>query len=378
MSMKRVNGSLSERTARSYVLSSTRPRHVSRKVAADSPVDSEAPEIPKPSISSVDMMQLGKSGLKVPVIGVGAWAWGDRSGYWGYGTQYGQDESRNAYKAILEVFGENAFIDTAEVYGFGKSEEFLGEFMKETGTSPLVASKFAPQPWRLSADAVPEACRASLKRLQLQKMALYMQHWPGFALNAFSNEAYLDGFVKVKEQGLADAIGVSNFNAQRIKGAVKRLQLADIPLASNQVQYSLLYRAPESNGVLEACKEYGVTLVAYSPLCQGLLTGKYVENGEKPYGPRKFLFTDSRIRDIQPLLSALTAISQERGKSLAQISLNWCVCKGTLPIPGAKNEKQLKEIAGALGWRLSDGEVAELDKISGKIPSSTGAPFENW
>jgi len=315
--------------------------------------------------------------VRVPVIGVGAWAWGDRSGYWGYGSEYGKEESRAAYKAIIE--SGLTFIDTAEVYGFGKSEEFLGEFMKETGTSPLVATKFAPQPWRLGADSVPEACRASLKRLQLSKMSLYMQHWPGFALNAFSNEAYLDGFVKVKEQGLADAIGVSNFNAQRIRSASKRLQSAGIPLASNQVQYSLLYRTPENNGVLEACRENGVTLVAYSPLCQGLLTGKYKVGGERPYGPRKALFSDSRLREIQPLLSAMEAIVQEKGgKTLAQIALNWLVCKGTLPIPGAKNERQLKEIAGALGWRLSDGEVAELDKVSARIPTSLGAPFENW
>jgi aryl-alcohol dehydrogenase-like predicted oxidoreductase len=136
--------------------------------------------------------------------------------------------------------------------------------------------------------------------------------------------------------GLADAIGVSNFNAQRVKATSLRLQQAGIPLASNQVQYSLLYRTPERNGVLEACREQGTTLVAYSPLCQGLLTGKYVEQGAKPFGPRKFLFSDSRIREIQPLISAMQAISEERGgKSLAQIAINWCICKGTVsPCPG--------------------------------------------
>lgn len=338
----------------------------------------EAPSAPSTTLAASDLINLGKTDIQVPVIGVGAWAWGDRSGYWGYGSEYGREESKQAYQAILEVFGEKAFIDTAEVYGFGKSEEFLGEFMKETSTSPLIATKFAPQPWRFTAESVPLAARASLKRLQLQKMALYMQHWPGFALNAFSNDAYLDGFIQVKEQGLADAIGVSNFNAKRLKTSALRLQLAGIPVASNQVQYSLLYRTPELNGVIETCKEFGITPVAYSPLCQGLLTGKYTVSGERPYGPRRFLFSDQRIREVQPLLQAMKAIAEERGKTLAQISLNWCICKGALPIPGAKTEKQLKDIAGALGWRLSDGEMAELDKVSGKIPASTGAPFEKW
>ncbi|KAG1659388.1 hypothetical protein FOA52_007851, partial [Chlamydomonas sp. UWO 241] len=264
------------------------------------------------------------------------------------------------------------------VYGFGKSEEFLGEFIRATGTSPIVATKFAPLPWRLNAASVPLAAEASLKRMGLAKMGLYMQHWPGFLTSAFSNDAYIEGLIQVKERGLADAIGVSNFNASRIAGASKRMGQAGVALASNQVQYSLLYRKPETSGVLETCREYGVTPVAYSPLNQGLLTGKYVESGVKPYGPRAAVFTDARIREIQPLLSLMTAIGQERGKSLPQISLNWCICKGALPIPGAKTAKQLEEVTGAMGWRLSDGEMAELDKVSGRISVAVGAPFESW
>jgi len=324
------------------------------------------------------MMELGKSGVMVPVIGVGAWSWGDRSGYWGYEVEYGKEESRAAFKALLEA--GLTHIDTAEVYGFGKSEEFLGEFLRETGTagSVQVATKFAPLPWRLTANSVPLACKASLARLGLPKTTLYMQHWPGFLFNSFSNDAYIDGLAQCKQQGLADAVGVSNFTAQRVRGAAKKLAAAGIPLASNQVQYSLLYRAPEKNGVLEACREAGVTLVAYSPLCQGLLTGKYKAGGAKPFGPRAPLFNDSRLREVAPLLSAMEAMGKERGKSMAQVALNWCICKGTLPIPGAKNPKQLGEIAGALGWRLSEGEVRELDAQSDRIPQSLGAPFENW
>jgi len=371
------------------VAASPRVREPQRELRRSTTAAAEAPSAPSPSptapavgrvrvLDDADLMQLGKSGLTVPVMGVGAWAWGDRSGYWGYGSQYGKEESRSAYDAIHKAFGDDAFIDTAEVYGFGRSEEYLGEFIRTTGTQPLVATKFAPLPWRLNADCVPEAARASLQRLGLPKMSLYMQHWPGFLVNAFSNEAYLDGLIKVHEQSLADAIGVSNFNESRVREGAKRLELAGVPMASNQIQYSLLYRKPEVTGVLEACKEFGVTPVAYSPMCQGLLTGKYTVAGEKPYGPRANLFTDSRIREVEPLLSCMRAISKEREKTLPQIAINWCICKGTLPIPGAKTEKQVNEAAGALGWRLTDGEVAELDRVSGKVPTSLGAPFEQW
>ena len=165
------------------------------------------------------------------------------------------------------------FIDTAEVYGYGKSEEFLGEFMKKSATTPIIATKFPPLPWRLSKESVPIALKASLQRLQLDKVGLYMIHWPGFFLNAFSNDAYIEGLGMCVEQGLTDAVGVSNFSTDRLRRAHEQLQKRGVGLASNQVQYSLLYRKPETNGVMETCRELGVTLVAYSPIAQGLLTG---------------------------------------------------------------------------------------------------------
>lgn len=331
-------------------------------------------------ILSSDRVELGKSGIVVPAVGVGAWSWGDRSGYWGYGIEYGKEQSREAFKAMIDA--GLTFIDTAEVYGFGKSEEFLGEFLKEAGPAAAgvqVATKFAPLPWRLTSDSVPLALKASLGRMQQSSCALYMIHWPGFLFTAFSNEAFVEGLAKCKQQGLCEAVGVSNFNAARVRSASKALAASGIPLASNQIQYSMLYRAPETNGVLEACRENGVMPVAYSPLCQGLLTGKYKAGGEiKPFGPRGPLFTDDKLRAVQPLLRSMEAIASERGKTMAQIATNWCICKNTLPIPGAKNAKQLQDLAGSLGWRLSDGEMAELDKESGKLNVGLGAPFENW
>ncbi|KAF6250865.1 NADP-dependent oxidoreductase domain-containing protein [Scenedesmus sp. NREL 46B-D3] len=337
-------------------------------------VKCEAGAIVKPA---VDTIELGKSGLQVPVLGIGAWSWGDRSGYWGYGKEYGKDASQEAYAALMQ--SGLTFIDTAEVYGYGKSEEFLGEFMKAglSDSQPTVATKFAPLPWRLTGGSVSVACRASLQRLQMQQMGLYIQHWPGFAFNAFSNDAYLEGLADCVEQGLTRAVGVSNFKAQRVKHAARALTRRGTCLSSNQVQYSLLYRKPEQNGVFEACKEAGVTMVAYSPLCQGLLTGKYTPDGPKPVGPRGNIYS-KKIREIQPLIETMRAVGQSRGKSPAQVALNWVICKGAVPIPGAKNKKQVDEIAGAVGWRLEEGEIAELEKASDRIVTPMGAPFENW
>ena len=191
--------------------------------------------------------------------------------YWGYGKEYEKDASKEGFD-VLAASGLT-FIDTAEVYGFGLSEEFTGEFVRSAPQPGVfqVASKMAPLPWRFSSSSVVDACQASLRRLGMPKMALYMQHWPGFLTNAWSNDAYLSGLADVADAGLADAVGVSNFNASRVRSAVAALRKRGHVLASNQVQYSMLYREPERNGVLEACREEGVTLVAYSPLAQGLV-----------------------------------------------------------------------------------------------------------
>ncbi len=118
--------------------------------------------------------------------------------------------------------------------------------------------------------------------------------------------------------------------------------------------------------------------IADSPIAQGLLSGKY-SAANPPAGPRRAFFTDARFKDISVLIDLLKKVGAEHGGATpAQVSLNWLLCKGALPIPGAKTAAQVADLAGALGWRLSEGEVAELDAVSARIPSSSGAPFEKW
>jgi aryl-alcohol dehydrogenase-like predicted oxidoreductase len=202
-------------------------------------------------------------------VGIGAWSWGDKSNYW---TGWEKAECQKAFDASMDA--GLTFVDTAEVYGFGQSERFLGEFMKQRtdGAVPQVATKYAPLPWRQSSSSVVSALDASLERLGVSSIDLYIQHWPGFFLNAFSNPSILDGLQLCLESGKTKAVGVSNFNEKRVRDAAKFFEHGGACLSSNQVQYSLLYREPERNGVLEACRENGVSLVAYSPLCQGMLT----------------------------------------------------------------------------------------------------------
>ncbi|KAK9839785.1 hypothetical protein WJX81_001547 [Elliptochloris bilobata] len=326
------------------------------------------------------------TGHEVSALGIGAWSWGDRTGYWGWENQgrpdgYGEEENRAAYQALVDA--GVTFLDTAEVYGFGKSEELVCDFIRRTpGSSvPFIATKFAPLPWRFTADTVEKALQASLRRLGQSSVGLYQIHWPGFPfINNWATDTFVEGLATVQQAGLAKAVGVSNFRADRMRKAHSILEARGVPLASNQVQYSLTYRAPERNGVMAACRELGVTLIAYSPMAQGLLTGKYTPGGTKAAGPRSGLFSDERLAAVQPLLGLMRKVGSEHGgKTCAQVAINWTICKGALPIPGAKNAKQAAEAAGALGWRLTADEVAALDAASDRLGAdSMGAPFENW
>jgi aryl-alcohol dehydrogenase-like predicted oxidoreductase len=173
----------------------------------------------------------------------------------------------------------------------------------------------------------------------------------------------MDGLVRVLDAGLTRAVGVSNFNQRQMARAVQRLQAGGAVLASNQISYSLLNRTPENNGVLACSKALGVTVIAYSPLAMGMLSGKYSEEHPPP-GMRRRRFPPARLRAIVPLISALREIGGKRRRTPSQVALNWVICKGAIPIPGAKNAMQAEENAGALGWRLSADEIAELDALS--------------
>ncbi len=293
-------------------------------------------------------------------MGLGAWQWGDRL-IWQYGRSYSDEDLWSAFQVALNA--GIRFMDTAEVYGSGRSERLLGQFIKRAEQPVLVATKFFPLPWRLRAKTVPTALRHSLERLQLEQVDLYQIHWPS---PLFNIETMMEGLAICVEEGLARAVGVSNFNQSQMLRAYSALARRNIPLASNQVHYSLLNRTVEKNGLLARCKELGVRLIAYSPLEKGLLSGKYSENTPPP-GPRGQQYA-GLLQKLPPLLKEMTKIGQDHGgKTNAQVALNWLICKGALPIPGAKNAAQAEQNAGALGWRLSEEEIARLDEISDQV-----------
>ncbi|CAK9182219.1 unnamed protein product [Ilex paraguariensis] len=342
-----------------------------------------------------DKVKLGGSDLKVTKLGIGAWSWGDTS-YWN--NFEWDDRKMKAAKAAFDssVDCGITFFDTAEVYGSRfslgaiNSETLLGRFIKERKernpeVEISVATKFAALPWRLGRQSVLTALKDSLCRLGLSSVDLYQLHWPGVwgnegrkKLSLLENDfsGYIDGLGDAVEQGLVKAVGVSNYNEKRLRKAYEQLGKRGVPLASNQVNYSLIYRLPEENGVKTTCDELGISLIAYSPIAQGALTGKYTPE-KPPTGPRRQIYTPEFLTRLQPLINRIKEIGQTYGKTPTQVVLNWLIAQeNVVPIPGAKNKEQATEFAGALGWRLSDEEIVELRSLASETKPVTGFPVE--
>jgi aryl-alcohol dehydrogenase-like predicted oxidoreductase len=293
-------------------------------------------------------------------MGLGTWAWGDRT-MWNYGHGYAETDIELAFQTSLAL-GVN-LMDSAEVYGAGRSERFLGQFLKTTKTPVLVATKFMPYPWRLNRSALMHSLDDSMARLGLERVDLYQIHWP---FPPMPVEFWVEELAKAVKSGKIRTAGVSNYNKIQMQRAYTILSKYNIPLASNQVEYHLLNRTVEKNGLLDRCKELGVRLVAWSPLAKGLLTGKYTLESPPP-GLRSHQ-PMGRMKSLPGLLALMAEIGQgHAGKTPGQVALNWLICKGALPIPGAKNATQAEQNAGAIGWRLTPDEVKALDEASDKF-----------
>ena len=308
--------------------------------------------------------------LLIPTMGCGTWAWGNRL-LWGY------DESMD--RQLQEVFnlcvsnGVTLF-DTGDSYGTGKlngrSEMLLGKFTSEyQGVNQeqiCLATKLAPYPWRLTRKAMFKAGLASAQRFG-RNIDLVQMHWSTGNYFPLQEWQLLDGLGDLYEQGLVKGVGLSNYGPKRLRKVYQRFRDRGIPITTLQVQYSLLSTYPVTElGLKEVCDELGIKLIAYSPLALGLLTGKYSVKDNLPTGLRGWV-SKQILPGARSLLDCLATVAKSRNKTMAQVAINWCISKGTIPIPGAKNPEQAQQNLGAIGWQLDAGEVTELDRAAAKV-----------
>ena len=287
-------------------------------------------------------------------MGIGTNVWGRRG---------------KASPDIIEVFKAAveagiSFIDTAELYQGGGSERSVALALAErrkakpAGPDPKILSKFFPWPWRLSPRALKTALEASLGRLGLPLLDVYLLHFP---LPPVPLESWVNALGEAVEAGLARAVGVSNCGPEQVRLAHEVLARRGIPLACDEIEYSLLNRRAERNGTLSTCSELGVPIIAYRPLGLGLLPSAVATIP----GARKLMAPKTDAAGLESLRKLLAEIGAAHGgKTAAQVALNWTIAKGTIPIPGARSVAHLKENTGALGWELEASEVEALDKAA--------------
>lgn len=292
---------------------------------------------------------LGQGGDAVSALGVGTNRW-----------RQGSNDGAvfETYQALLD--GGVDFVDTAEIYSFGKSERLIGDCIKKDGRPVKVASKFAPFIARVTPRQLMGALDASLARLGLASLELYYVHFP-FPFTPM--ETFAEGLAQAAKSGKAKAVGVSNFSGDQMRRVADILARSNIKLAANEVSYSLLNRKAETSGVLDACKELDVALVAYFPLASGRLAA--------PAGDG-----DGAPDRAAVLRRTLAEVAQAHQASVAQVALNWLLARDPhiIPIPGASKAAHARQNVEALSWRLTDDEFAAIDAASATANGPATAP----
>jgi len=321
------------------------------------------------STTTISTRPLGKTGIQVTPIGLGVMELSGGGGLFGRAFPVIAQSDKNAIIQAALDGGINWF-DTAEMYGAGVSERSLATGLKAAGKSDkdvVVATKW--QPFLRTARNIPVSIEDRLRYLDGFSISNYMIHQP----YSFSTpEAEMNAMADLVEAGKIRSVGVSNFNPARMRRAHAALAKRGLPLAVNQMRYSLLHREIETNGVLETARELGMTITAYTPLERGLLSGKYHKNPQllaSLRGVRRSMMQRSLER-TRPLIEAMDAMAEKYHGTIAQVALNWVINfngETVVTIPGATKVRQAEEAAGAMKFRLTQDELAKLDELSRKI-----------
>jgi len=295
----------------------------------------------------LEYKKLGKSGLEVSSIGLGT---AFRSGL--------TDESPEAVRGALDL--GITLIDTAEVYRDGRSEELIGKVISDRRDDVVVKTKVARD--HLRYDDVLKAAEGSLRRLQVDVIDLYLVHHPNPQVTLKETMRAME---KLVDKGTVRHIGVSNFDAPLINEAQEALSKHEI--VANEVKYNLVERDIETE-VLPYCKNENITIIAYSPLARGLLTGKFGQGTEIPDGHwrmRDPLFRRRSLKKGIELTDKLKEIGEAHGKTAGQVAMNWLAAKPVVvPIFGVSNVSQVEENCGSVGWRISEDELEVIERAS--------------
>lgn len=306
------------------------------------------------------------TGKKISKIGLGTWQFGSRE--WGYGESYAGQEANAIVRRALKL-GVTLF-DTAEIYGSGRSERILGRALGDTRDAVFLATKLVPVV--PSALAVKQRAAASARRLGVTRLDLYQVHWPN---RLVPDAAIMRGMRSLQRSGLVGEVGVSNYSLAGWRAAEEKLGSR---VLCNQVGYSLVDRSPERD-LLPFAEAHGHVIIAFSPLAQGLLSGRHHGAGLPANGirARSPLFRPENLERTSDLIAALREVADAHSVTPAQIALAWAIRHPAVAaIPGASSVEQLESNVAAAEIELADGECQALDEASARwLPAAApGGP----
>lgn len=308
---------------------------------------------------------------KLPPLALGAWSWGTgmAGGDQVFGNHYFEDDLRPVFDKAMEK-GLTLW-DTAAVYGEGTSERILGNFVKDVPREDvLISTKFTPQIAGPGDDAMEKMLEGSLSRLHTDYVDIYWIH------NPMDVERWTKDLIPLAKSGKIGKIGVSNHNLAEIKRAQEILAEGGLSISAIQNHYSLLHRSSEKAGILDYCKEHGITFFSYMVLEQGALSGRYDEAHPFPEGTGRGNSYNSYWKEIGKLVEALREIGKAHGAKPSQIAGAWAIAKGTLPIIGVTKVYQVEEAAKMADLHLTGDEISSLESLADKAGISTLREWE--
>ncbi len=317
---------------------------------------------------TIALRRLGQSDLMVTPVGLGCWQFSQGRGFNKYWPALPEEEIEAVVAASLD--GGINWFDTAEAYGGGESERQLSRVLQKAGRRPgevIVATKWMPVLRR--AGSIGETISERIECLAPYPIDLHQIHNPASLSSVEKQARAMAALVKAKK---IRYVGVSNFGAKRMRETHRILAEEGIPLVSNQVHYSLMHRKIEKSGVLDAAKELGVAIIAYSPLEQGVLTGRFHDDPGQVkalQGIRKWrgFYRSKALDRSRELIDALRQVAERHGATPAQAALAWLFTfhgNTVVVIPGASKRSQAESNAAAMGLTLSPADLACLDEIS--------------
>jgi aryl-alcohol dehydrogenase-like predicted oxidoreductase len=318
------------------------------------------------NMAALPLRKLGQTDIEISALGLGAWQFSGGKGLvGGYWQALDPDTTRDIVRAAYE--GGINWFDTAQAYGGGESERNLSTALQAAGIDSKdihIATKWWPV--MKTADNLKDTIDERLECLSPYPIAHHIVHQP-FSVSSVDKQMH--AMADLMDAGKIQSVGVSNFSAGAMRRSHEILQSRGYGLAANQVRYSMVTRGIERNGVLDAAQELGITLIAWSPLEQGLLTGRFHEQGQVPKSVgwmRRGQIRTTGLKKTRPQIEKMKTLGEKYGASVAQVALNYTINvhgDTVVAIPGASKAAQVEQNLGALQFKLTQAELDELSSL---------------